>query len=280
MHIGLTMFVTDYSIAVTELAQEAEARGFESLWLPEHTHIPANRGTPYPAGGQLPEQYWHTLDPFVALSAAAAVTKKLKLGTGICLIIERDTIITARDAASVDHISGGRLLFGVGAGWNREEMQNHGTDYKTRFSKMKEQVAAVRAIWTQDEPEFHGRFVNFDKIWCWPKPVQKGGPPIVIGGNTRRGMERAADYGDGWLPIDAGRGPDGLAPHIQKLRERVAQNGRDPKQVPVSVYGIRPHPETVAKFRELGVERVLFALKSEPRDAVLQRLDKLQALLG
>jgi probable F420-dependent oxidoreductase len=280
MHIGLTMFVTDYSIAVTELAREAEARGFESLWLPEHTHIPANRGTPYPAGGQLPEQYWHTLDPFVALSAAAAVTKKLKLGTGICLIIERDTIITARDAATVDHISGGRFLFGVGGGWNREEMQNHGTEFKTRFAKMKEQVAAVRAIWTQDEPEFHGRFVNFDKIWCWPKPVQKGGPPIVIGGISKQGMQRAADYGDGWLPIDAGRGPDGMRPHVQALRERAAKNGRDPGQVPVSVYGVRPHPETLAGYRELGVERVLFALKSEPRDAVLPRLDKLQALLG
>ena len=280
MHIGLTMFATDYSIAVPELAREAEARGFESLFLPEHTHIPASRKTPYPAGGELPKEYWHTLDPFGALCAAAAVTTKLKLGTGICLIIERDTITTAREAATVDHLSGGRFVFGVGGGWNVEEMENHGTAFKTRFAKMKEQVEAVRAIWTQDEPEFHGQFVDFDKIWCWPKPVQKPAPPILIGGLSKQGMQRAADYGDGWLPIDVGQGPEGLRPWIEQMHERAARNGRDPKSVKVSVYGARPHPETIAKYRELGVERILFALKSQGREEILPRLDKLQALLG
>ena len=280
MHIGLTMFATDYSIAVPELAREAEARGFESLFLPEHTHIPKSRKTPYPAGGELPEHYFHTLDPFAALSAAAAVTRTLKLGTGICLIIERDTITTAREAATVDHLSGGRFVFGVGGGWNVEEMENHGTAFATRFAKMKEQVEAVRAIWTQDEPEFHGEFVKFDKIWCWPKPVQKPCPPILIGGLSKQGMQRAADYGDGWLPIDVGQGPDGLRPWVEQLRARAEKNGRDPNTVTVSVYGVRPHPETLAKYRELGVERVLFALKSQGREEILPRLDKLAGLLG
>jgi probable F420-dependent oxidoreductase len=280
MHIGLTMFATDYSIAAHDLAKEAEDRGFESLWLPEHTHIPASRKTPYPAGGELPEEYWHTLDPFAALSAAAAVTRKIKLGTGICLIIERDTIATAREAATVDHISGGRFIFGVGGGWNAEEMLNHGTAFATRFAKMKEQVAAVRAIWTQDEPEFHGRFVDFDKIRCWPKPVQKPMPPIVIGGLSRKAVQRAAEYGDGWLPIDAGRGADGLRPRVQELAEHAAKHGRDPRSVKVSVYGVAPRPEALDQYRELGVERVLFSLKSRPREEILPRLDKLQALLG
>ena len=279
MKIGVFYFSVDYGIDIVELAKEAEQRGFESLWLPEHTHIPVSRKTPYPAGGALPEQYWHTLDPFGALCAAAAVTTKLKLGTGICLIIERDTINTAREAATVDHVSGGRFIFGVGGGWNVEEMADHGTDATKRWSVLRDRVAAVRAIWTQDEPEFHGKFVNFDKIWCWPKPVQKPGPPIVIGGLSKHGMHRAADYGDGWLPIDVGQGPDGMRPWIAQLRERAEKNGRDPDSVKVSVYGIRPHPETIAKYRELGVERVLFALKSQPRDEVLPRLDKLQALL-
>jgi probable F420-dependent oxidoreductase len=279
MHIGVVIFSTDYSIAPHELAKEAEARGFESLFMPEHTHIPASRKTPYPAGGELPQHYWHTLDPFGALSAAAAVTTRLKLGTAICLIIERDTIVTAREAATVDHISGGRFVFGVGGGWNLEEMRNHGTAPETRFAKMKEQVAAVRAIWTQDEPEFHGRFVNFDKIWCWPKPVQKPAPPILIGGLSRAALRRAAAYGDGWMPIDVGQGADGLRPWVQQLAERTAKNGRDPKNVKVTVYGVAPRPEALDKYRELGVERVLFALKSQPRDEVLQRLDKLQQLL-
>jgi probable F420-dependent oxidoreductase len=280
MHIGLTMFATDYSIAAHDLAKEAEDRGFESLWLPEHTHIPASRKTPYPAGGELPEEYWHTLDPFAALSAAAAVTRKIKLGTGICLIIERDTIATAREAATVDHISGGRFIFGVGGGWNAEEMLNHGTAFATRFAKMKEQVAAVRAIWTQDEPEFHGRFVDFDKIRCWPKPVQKPMPPIVIGGLSRKAVQRAAEYGDGWLPIDAGRGADGLRPRVQELAEHAAKHGRDPRTIKVSVYGVAPRSEALDQYRELGVERVLFSLKSRPREEILPRLDKLQALLG
>ena len=178
MHVGLHMFATDYAIHVGELAREAEQRGFESLFLPEHTHIPKSRRSPWPGGPTLPREYWHTHDPFVALAIAAAATTTLTLATGICLVIERDTITTAKAVASLDVLSGGRVLFGIGAGWNAEEMEHHGTDFKTRFARMGEQVRAMKEIWTKDEPEFHGRFVNFDPIWSYPKPVQPGGPPI------------------------------------------------------------------------------------------------------
>ena len=184
MQIGVTMFATDYAIPIDELARETEARGFESLWVPEHTHIPTSRRTPWPGGGELPKEYSHTYDPFISLMYAAAVTKHLKLGTGICLIIERDTIIAAKEVASLDRLSGGRFLFGIGGGWNTEEMEHHGTDFKTRFKKMGEQVRAMKAIWTKDVAEFHGDHVNFEPIWCWPKPAQQPHPPVLLGGES------------------------------------------------------------------------------------------------
>lgn len=280
MDFGVTIFATDYSILPHELARAAEERGFESLWLPEHTHIPANRKTPYPAGGDLPEEYWHTLDPFSALAAAAAVTTKIKLATGICLLIERDTITTARDAATVDHLSNGRFVFGVGGGWNQEEMENHGTVFKTRFKKLKEQVLAVRAIWREKEPSFHGEFVNFDPIWCYPKPVQKDGPPVIMGGMGYPAIDRVIAYGDGWLPIDAGMGPDNLGPMIQEFDRRVAASGRARESLSVSVYGPPQNAEAVDKYRRLGVARMIFRLRAEPKDAVLPKLDKLGKLVA
>jgi probable F420-dependent oxidoreductase len=280
MHFGLTIFATDYSIPPHELAKEAEARGFESLWLPEHTHIPANRRTPYPAGGDLPEEYWHTLDPFSALAAAAAVTSKIKLATGICLLIERDTIVTAREAATVDHLSGGRLIFGVGGGWNAEEMENHGTVFKTRFKKLKEQVAAVRAIWRDKEASYNGEFVNFEPIWCYPKPVQKPGPPVILGGMSYAAIDRVIDYADGWLPIDAGMGPDALGPLIGEFERRVAASGRTRDALPISVYGAPQNPEALDKYRNLGVARVIFRLRAEGRDVILPKLDRLSKLIG
>jgi probable F420-dependent oxidoreductase len=273
------MFATDYAIAPHELAKEAEDRGFESLWLPEHTHIPASRKTPYPVGVPLPKEYWHTYDPFGALCAAAAVTKRIKLATGICLLMERDTIITAKETATVDRLSNGRFIFGVGGGWNVEEAENHGTVWKTRFAKLKEQVAAVRAIWSQEEAEFHGRFVNFDKIWCHPKPVQQPGPPVFVGGLSKPAIARAADYGDGYVPIDVGGGPAMMAPVFAQLHLELEQRGRKRDEVPITVYGAAPKPETLAAYRELGVERVLFTLRSLPREEILPRLDKYAALI-
>src|SRR5258706_7478302 len=200
MHIGICMFATDYAIRADELARAAEERGFESLFVPEHTHIPASRRTPSRVGGQLPKEYSHTYDPFVSLMAAAAVTTRLKIGTGICLIIERDTITTAKEVASLDALSGGRFLFGIGAGWNAEEMENHGTEFKTRFKKMEEQVRAMKEIWTKDVAEFHGRFVNFDPIWSWPKPAQKPHPPVLLGGESGYTLQRVVDFCEGWFP--------------------------------------------------------------------------------
>ena len=201
MKYGIAMFPTDYAIQADALARELEARGFESLWLPEHTHIPASRKSPWPGGADLPREYWHTLDPFVALGAAAAVTKTLMLGTGICLVIERDPITLAKEVASLDHISKGRVLFGIGGGWNAEEMEDHGTAFDERWKILRERIAAMKAIWTQDEAEFHGKYVNFDKLWSYPKPVQKPYPPILMGGAGPHARQRAADFDGHWIPI-------------------------------------------------------------------------------
>src|SRR5882757_11580314 len=182
MKLGVAIFPTDYTIRPDDFARACEERGFESIWFPEHTHIPTSRKTPYPAGGELPKEYLHTHDPFVALMAAAGATKKIKLATGICLVVERDPIITAKEVASLDVLSNGRVLFGIGGGWNAEEMENHGTVFKTRWKLLRERVLAMKEIWTKDEAEFHGEFVSFDPIWSFPKPVQKPHPPILMGG--------------------------------------------------------------------------------------------------
>ena len=203
MKYALSMFPTEYAIRIDDLARAAEERGFESLWVPEHTHIPVSRRTQFPGGTELPKEYSHTLDPFVALGAAAAVTTKLKLGTAICLVVERDPIVLAKEVASLDLLSGGRFLFGVGVGWNVEEMENHGTNPKTRRTLMRERIEAMKAIWTQEQAQYHGRFVNFDPIWSYPKPVQKPYPPILMGGQGTKALQGVVDYCDGWMPIPA-----------------------------------------------------------------------------
>ena len=279
MHFGVTMFPTEYAIAPAELARALEERGFESLWFPEHTHIPASRRSPYPAGGELPQEYWHTLDPFVALSAAAAVTTRLTLATGICLLIERDTIVTAKAAASVDRVSNGRFIFGIGGGWNAEEMENHGTAFKTRFAKLEEQVAAVRTIWRDEEAEFHGQHVSFDKIWCHPKPVQQPGPPIVIGGSSKHALARAVRYCDGWIPIHTGRELAGMRASLAALERALAEKGRSRASFSVSIYGVAQRPEVIAEYAELGVDRLLFLMRPEPRDQVLPKLDRIAGLM-
>src|SRR2546426_974484 len=221
MHHGVCMFATEYAIRIDELARECESRGFESLWVPEHTHIPTSRRSPFAGGQPLPEQYKHTLDPFVALMAAAAATTKLRVGTGICLIIERDTITTAKAVASLDLLSNGRFELGIGGGWNAEEMEHHGTQFKTRFKRLEEQVKALKAIWTKDEAEFHGQFVDFEKIWSWPKPTQRPHPPILLGGESSYTLQRVVDFCDGWYP--RGRAPAKVrAGHMKDMLEAPA----------------------------------------------------------
>jgi len=277
MHIGVCIFATDYAIRIDELAREAEARGFESLWVPEHTHIPTGRRTPFPGGGELPREYSHTLDPFVSLMAAAAVTTRLKVGTGICLIIQRDTLTTAKEVASLDLLSGGRFLFGIGAGWNQDEMENHGTDYKTRFRKMTEQVRALKQIWTQEAAAFHGEFVRFDPVWSWPKPAQKPHPPVLLGGESSHTLQRVVDCAEGWFP--RGRSGERVLSGLAELRERATKAGRDPKSLSTSVFGAPPDRALLDRWRAAGVTRVILRLPPEGRDRVLPLLDEWSALV-
>jgi probable F420-dependent oxidoreductase len=272
MKIGVCMFATDYAIRIDELARAAEDRGFESLFVPEHTHIPVSRRTPFPAGGPLPKEYSHTFDPFVSLMAAAAATKKIRVGTGICLIIERDTIVTAKEVASLDVLSGGRFELGVGAGWNAEEMENHGTQFKTRFKKMSEQILAMKEIWTKDEAEFHGQFVNFDKIWSWPKPAQKPNPPVLMGGESGHTLQRVVDFCEGWFP--RGRAPEVIISGLADLKARAAKKGRDMKTISVSVFGARAEEAGLEQLAQAGVTRAILRLPSDSRDVVLPLLDQ------
>jgi probable F420-dependent oxidoreductase len=266
------MFPTDYSIGIVDLARAAEDHGFESLWVPEHTHIPAERRTPWPGGAELPRDYSHALDPFVALGAAAAATTRLRLGTGVCLVIERDPITLAKEVATVDSLSNGRFLFGIGAGWNFEEMANHGTDPARRWSVLRERVLAMKQIWTQDEATFHGHHVNFDRIWQWPKPVQRPHPPIVVGGNGPHTLQRVLEYGDAWGPI-IGRGPD-LVQRMAELARMTAAAGRPP--IPVTVFSLSSHdPMLVERFQAAGASRFVFGLPAAPAEHVLPILARL-----
>jgi probable F420-dependent oxidoreductase len=266
MKFGISTFVTDEGIAPRALARAIEERGFDSLFIAEHTHIPLSRKSPWPRGGELPRRYYRTLDPFIALTAAAAATERLLLGTGVALVIERDPIITAKEVASLDLVSRGRVIFGVGVGWNREEMQNHGTDPRTRGKLMDERIRAMIEMWTNDEPEFHGRYVDFDPIGIWPKPVQKPYPPIYVGGGSRA-FERIARFGDAWLAN--GLPPGKLEPMLKELRE-VA--GRD---VPVSVFNASSDRKDLEAYAHLSVERVLLGLPTLPESETLKQLDDL-----
>jgi len=277
MHVGIYIFSTAYAIAIDELAREAEQRGLESLWLPEHTHIPASRRTPF-SGGELPKEYWHTLDPFVALTAAAAATTRLKLGPGICLVIERDPIVTAKSVASLDVVSKGRVLFGIGAGWNVEEMENHGTVYKTRYSLLRERILAMKEIWTKESAEFHGTFVNFDPIWSYPKPIQHPHPPVVVGGEGPKARQLAVDVCDGWFP--RGRNPDLLLKGLGDLKALAARAGRDMKTLSVSAFAAPADRDALEKLRAGGVTRAILRVPSEGRDTVLPLLDRYAKLLA
>ena len=266
MKFGLQMFPTDYAISVTELGKAAEDLGFESLFFPEHSHIPTGRRTPYPGGGELPKEYSHTLDPFVAMGAVAAVTKTLMIGTGICLVMQRDPIHLAKEVASVDFLSGGRVLFGIGGGWNEDEMEDHGTKPTLRWKILRERVLAMKEIWTKEEAEYHGKFVNFDPMWSYPKPAQKPHPPVLIGGSGPRTLERVIEYGDGWMPI-GGRTGHVLGEKIAELQGMAKAAGRAP--IPVSVFGAAANKESVELLESFGVERAIFGLRSAPAEETL-----------
>jgi len=272
MQFGIAIFDTDSSIGVVELSREVEARGFESLWVPEHTHIPVSRETPYPSGGELPEYYRRILDPFVALAAAAGATTRLKLGFGVLLLIERDPIITAKEVASLDLVSAGRVILGVGGGWNLEEVRNHGTDPGRRFRLLRERVEAMREIWTKEEAEYHGELVDFDPLWSWPKPVQEH-LPVLIGGNVENSLKRVIAYGDGWIPNGRRSQLVEMIPEFHRLCE---ESGRG--RLPVTVYGSRRTPEVIEEYRALGVDRLVFWLPSGPYDEVMPVLEEVTTL--
>ena len=282
---GVLMFPTDYAIPPHILASEAEARGFESVFFPEHTHIPASRKTPWPGGAELPREYSHTHDPFVALTAAAVVTKTIKLATGICLITERDPIVMAKQVASLDMLSGGRVVLGIGAGWNVEEMANHGVEFTARWKVTRERVLAMRRIWTDEAAEFHGEFVDFEPLWSYPKPSQPGGPPVLMGASSRWSWQRIAEYCDGWMPIhqdvrrqQASGGID-YADGIRKTQEAWREAGRQGSP-DFSMFAVPPKRARIEELIGLGFNRLIFGLPAADADTVIPLLDKLAELAG
>jgi probable F420-dependent oxidoreductase len=272
MRVGVFYFPTDYGINIAELARVLEERGFASLYVPEHTHIPTSRRTPFPGGGELPRRYSHTHDPFVALSFAAAATRKLLVGTGICLIPERDPIVTAKCVASLDQLSGGRFIFGIGGGWNAEEMENHGARYETRFRMMRERILAMKALWTREEASFRGEFVNFDPVWSWPKPAQRPHPPILLGGESDYTLRRIVEYCDGWIPRPVGDFTGRAA--IERLRRMAESKRRDPKSLMISVFRAPTDKAALAEYREAGIDEALIKIRDSSRDEILQLLDR------
>ena len=269
--IGIFYFATEYGHNVVDVARDAEQRGFESLWLPEHTHIPVSRKTPYAGGAELPEEYAHTLDPFVALAAVATATKRIRLATGISLLIERDTITTAKTVATLDLLSNGRAIVGVGGGWNREEAEHHGVEWSTRFQKLEEQIDAIKIIWANEEAAFHGEHIHFDSIWSWPKPLQRPHPPIVLGGESDHTLRRVIKHCDGWLP--RARNPETVVRGIARLNELAEEADRDPESISVNVFAPRPDAELIYRFKSMGVARIVLWLPPEDSDAVSKRLD-------
>ncbi len=278
---GLVTIPTHLTIQPAELGRWAEEHGFESVWFGEHTHIPTSRKTPFPLGGELPEYYKQFFDPFVGLTAAAAVTQKLKVGTSVCLVPEHHPITLAKTISCLDRVSNGRFLFGIGAGWNAEEMADHGVAFKDRWKVTRERVLAMQEIWTKEVAEFHGQFVNFDPLWCWPKPVQTGGPPVLIGAMSKWAIKRTAEYGDGWIPLDGGFD---LARGLTELRAEAARVGRSMKEFDLSVItgyelaGAKGTETRIRELMELGFNRILFLIEPgapEKQWPVLERYSNL-----
>jgi len=271
VNFGVAIFPTEYAISMTELAPAAEQLGFESLWVAEHSHIPTSRESPWPGGPELPKQYWHTMDPFVALTVAALASKTIRIATGICLLIQRDPIHTAKETASLDVVSGGRFIFGIGGGWNREEMADHGTDFKGRWKVLREKTEAIKAIWTNDPAEYHGDTVDFGPMWAFPKPLQKPHPPVILGGSGPKILERVVRYADGWMP---NRGD--VVERIPELQRMARDAGRDP--IPVTYYP-KANAGEIERLREAGVDRLIWYVPADGRDAALRKLEELGALI-
>ncbi len=280
MQFGAAMFFTDYSMSAAALAAALEARGFDSIWAPEHSHIPASRRSPFPAGGELPKQYYDVMDPFVSLAAAAAATVRLKLGTGVALVVQRDPIQTAKLVASLDVLSSGRFLFGVGAGWNAEEMADHGTtDFKGRHRLMRERIEAMRAIWTEAPAEYHGELVTFPPLIARPHPKQRPHPPVIVGGAFPWGARRALRYGQGWIPHAARPQYDDVTRFMPEFHRMAAEAGRDPAEVPVTVFGATPDPDRLHRWRDAGVARVVVSLPAAGAATVLPILDRWEQVM-
>ena len=272
MQFGITIFPTDLSIGPVELARACEDRGFVSLYVPEHTHIPASRATPAPAGEPLGEEYYRALDPFVALTAAAAVTERLRVGTGIALVAQRDPIVTAKAVASLDLVSGGRFVFGIGFGWNVEELADHGVAFADRRAVVAERVAAMKALWTRDEAAFSGEHVELPPAFSWPKPVQAPHPPILLGGGGGPKLfEAIAAYGDGWMPI----GGAGVRKALPELRAAMEAAGRDPAELTIIPFGVMADAGKIDYYAEIGFDEVVFRIPPAPADVVLPILDDL-----
>ncbi|MGH8891018.1 MAG: TIGR03619 family F420-dependent LLM class oxidoreductase [Acidothermaceae bacterium] len=270
MDIGVAMFPTHDAMGPAELARLAEDHGFESVFFPEHSHIPASRATPYGGGGELPRKYLHTYDLFVALTAAAVATTKIRVGSGICLVVQRDPIHTAKAVASVDHISGGRFEFGVGAGWNREEMANHGTDPRVRMAIMRERIEAMKTIWSDDEASYTGQYVSFDRIWSWPKPAQRPHPPVLVGGGGRGVLDRVRSFGDAWFPNFSTEGLLDRAAELRSSSER---------PIDLMVMGIPAEPKVIEAYESAGFRRIVHWLPSSGRGVVEQAMERFENAL-
>ena len=273
MQIGAAMFFTDYSITAPVMARALEERGFESLWAPEHSHIPVDTKSSFPLWDAIPKKYYDVMDPFVSLTAAAVATETLKLGTGICLVQQRDPIQTAKLVASIDQVSGGRFLFGVGTGWNAEEMADHGTVFETRNKLARERIEAMKEMWTQSKAEYHGDMVDFPPMMRWPKPVQKPYPPVIVGGAWPYAARRSVRYGDGWIPHAALPPHDDVTDFIPEFQKMARDAGRDPTELPVTVWGAQPHLDQFKQRRDRGAARVVISLESEPEAEILRQLD-------
>ncbi len=264
MSVGIMTFPTEKTLDLLTLARRVEALGFDSLWLPEHPIIPVGFQTPFPGGGEMPDYYKHMPDPFVALAAAAGATTRLKLGTAIHLVPERNPLHAAKEVATLDFVSGGRFLLGIGAGWLREESEALGVDFRRRWAQTREHVLAMQALWTQDEASYHGQFVNFAPVWSYPKPVQKPHPPILIGGELERAAERVAEYGDGWLPRHIAVKPPELEAGRRRIETLFRERGRDPARLDITLFGCRVNRDEVREWRNAGATRILFVLRPEP----------------